>query len=1000
MILYIYDRAGIINLTSYDFGYDNAYVLDYNFDSYGGGVNSIVVDYIADGLRKQAGVIYEIQYSGTYQPLYYRELEYNFSTGRFEILYEITDLGVAGYSLESMVDDIIFAKANHWYLISGNDTIYGNSYGGFFDTGIGDDIVYGFGGSDHIWIGAGNDTAYGGTGNDYFYTTPASSNFGGINYVYGESGTDTLIISSSQIVARLVDVWGAVYPKGSDLILVVGNASSQLYATGIELIKYSNGNTSALDDWGFYLVDVSFRPGYELTDKNYTSNDTKYTIDLGEYIATTNYGETTKYEIKLSNSSYNDQFSLSGDILTINNGSGSTDIVDVTITASAVSSNGKVRTGQTPATKTFSVTFKDNNNSSSVSSETSENDSKTLTSENDSSQAGADINKIGGEESTDTSSGTRIDIDSASITATDDAETFVYDASWDGDEVVGSDGNVSISGFNLSSDKLVILTGDDIPSDYDRSQFENNSKGTQQIVVDAINNKTVIYFAPDSDGVSSTLTLEGVVDEKSLLNIVFGASIGDDVAAEAPASTDQSYKLSISKNEYGPTLNEYSSLFNNSGTLNLKSSDEIIVLTGQAGNIRGLGGSDTYIISDLITSNAKIKITDTDGQNIIQIPDNTKITKVLFVSNAARLWLSNDQEITINSADKHTYNVSGNSAGGDLGNSYTYEEFVNLFGVDIGSGEQTVNLYTKSDEKSSSNYKIIDLSATADKTVTATSDAEDFRYEVNSSGNSIEGPYTITINNFDKENDKLTLVNTDGSSSLTTQEFDELSGVDITSDELSGTQIFFAPDSSGQSGSLTISDLVETFSTAWEATTYTVEITPKANLASATSSGDLTYSFADNLDTNKVVLTAFNTSTDSGSANYTAMSEILVLTGQGASIRGLAGDDTYILSNLIPENSKISIVDTDGDNVIQIPDNTYIDATLFTKNASRVTLSDGREITINSADKFTYNIGANVTTGDSSENLTFTEFASAFGIDDVLNLSGSSTGTISDQYII
>ena len=174
----------------------------------------------------------------------------------------------------------------------------------------------------------------------------------------------------------------------------------------------------------------------------------------------------------------------------------------------------------------------------------------------------------------------------------------------------------------------------------------------------------------------------------------------------------------------------------------------------------------------------------------------------------------------------------------------------------------------------------------------------------------------------------------------------------------------------------------------------------KTNLASATSLDDLTYSFSDSLNTNKAVLTAFNTSTDSGTANYTTMSEILILTGQGTSIRGLAGDDTYILSNLIPENSKISIVDTDGDNVIQIPDNTYIDATLFTKNASRVTLSDGREITINSADKFTYNIGANVTTGDSSENLTFTEFASAFGIDDVLNLSGSSTGTISDQYII
>ena len=50
--------------------------------------------------------------------------------------------------------------------------------------------------------------------------------------------------------------------------------------------------------------------------------------------------------------------------------------------------------------------------------------------------------------------GTQVDIDSDSVAASADAETFVYDASWDGDEVVGSDGDVTISGFNLSSDKL------------------------------------------------------------------------------------------------------------------------------------------------------------------------------------------------------------------------------------------------------------------------------------------------------------------------------------------------------------------------------------------------------------------------------------------------------------------------------------------------------------------------------------------------------------------
>ena len=70
----------------------------------------------------------------------------------------------------------------------------------------------------------------------------------------------------------------------------------------------------------------------------------------------------------------------------------------------------------------------------------------------------------------------------------------------------------------MSSDKLVILTGG-ITSGYDRSQFENNTLGTQQIVVDAINNKTVIYFAPDADGSSSTLTLNGVADESNVLNL-------------------------------------------------------------------------------------------------------------------------------------------------------------------------------------------------------------------------------------------------------------------------------------------------------------------------------------------------------------------------------------------------------------------------------------------------------------------------------------------------
>ena len=289
-------------------------------------------------------------------------------------------------------------------------------------------------------------------------------------------------------------------------------------------------------------------------------------------------------------------------------------------------------------------------------------------------------------------SGTRVDIDSSSVTAANDNETFVYDASWDGDEVVGSDGNVTISGFSLASDKLIIL-GASIPSGYDRSQFETNSAGTQQIVVDAINNKTVIYFAPDSDGNSSTLTLDGVADESNNLNIVFGASIGDEAApAPAPAPAAE-------------------------------------------------------------TPAAETPAAETPAE---ETP-----------------------------AEETPAEVS---------------------------------------------YTVVNISATEDTTVAATSAAEDFRYEVTDAGVSSEGAYTVTIDGFDATNDKLTLVIVNGTSNLTTSEFDQLSNVEVTSDGISGTQILFAPDSNAQSGKLVLPSVEESFESDWTATTYTVEIIADSNL--------------------------------------------------------------------------------------------------------------------------------------------------------------------------
>jgi len=160
------------------------------------------------------------------------------------------------------------------------------------------------------------------------------------------------------------------------------------------------------------------------------------------------------------------------------------------------------------------------------------------------------------------------------------------------------------------------------------------------------------------------------------------------------------------------------------------------------------------------------------------------------------------------------------------------------------------------------------------------------------------------------------------------------------------------------------------------------------------------YQLSSTANTGKNTLEAHSDSVLSGTLNFNAGENIIILDGQAKNYRGLEGDDTYFVSQLLPKSGKVSITDTEGTNTIQIPYNTYVDKTLFTKNAARLTLEDGREITINSADKFSYNVGGNVTDGTTGVDLTYTEFATTFGVNDILNSSGAQTGNISDMYII
>ena len=280
-------------------------------------------------------------------------------------------------------------------------------------------------------------------------------------------------------------------------------------------------------------------------------------------------------------------------------------------------------------------------------------------------------------------------------------------------------------------------------------------------------------------------------------------------------------------------------------TLNFNSGKNFIIPTENDMTYRGLGGDDVYIISKAIDSNTKIQIIDTEGSNIIQLIDGLTIANSLFTKNATRLTLSNGSEITINGADKFTFETSGNSTTGDIGQKWTYSEFVRGMGVlegppTSGSKNGTNNLLinnnfevpeeTSNDDTSSNEYTIVNIDVSSNTTIAATSSSEDFRYEVGTDGVSKEGPYDVVIDGFDKANDKLTLVLVGGNSNLTTKEFDNIENVDVTSNGISGTQIYFAPDSSKDSGTLTLPNVEELITDGWTATTYTVEIIADINL--------------------------------------------------------------------------------------------------------------------------------------------------------------------------
>ena len=151
-------------------------------------------------------------------------------------------------------------------------------------------------------------------------------------------------------------------------------------------------------------------------------------------------------------------------------------------------------------------------------------------------------------------------------------------------------------------------------------------------------------------------------------------------------------------------------------TINHSSGADIIVPNNNGTTYRGLGGDDTYILSNSIAANAAITIVDTSGSNKIQLVDGLSISSSKFAADAVQLTLSNGAVVTINGASNFSYELGGNATSGVSGSTNTLSAFASTMGV--------ATLPSSGSTSGSSDVTISNngISSTASPTFTVTKD--------------------------------------------------------------------------------------------------------------------------------------------------------------------------------------------------------------------------------------------------------------------------------------
>ena len=430
----------------------------------------------------------------------------------------------------------------------------------------------------------------------------------------------------------------------------------------------------------------------------------------------------------------------------------------------------------------------------------------------------ADATVAGGDTSTDA-----VDLSSGTVDATSGNDVYEYTIKFVDGAPVAIDGNITINDFNTSYDKL-ILKAESVPSGYSKTSLL--STANVDVVSSSFDNSTTIFFAPDDNGSSSSITFNGINDE-DLSSIGIEIQSGSVTATTTidlstgtniELGTDDVTASSDAENFIFDATYADSTFVGNDGPLTItgfdQANDRIVILAADT----PVGYSEGQFIK--ATGIDVVQETFENSTTIYFAPDANGSSTSLTLAGITDGDLLQTVVVPISTLDAVVTSTTESSSSESSSSESSSSE--------SSSSESSSSESSSTDDSSTSSVNIIEIALDAAGEIAATDAADEFRYEFEVDGNSPlskEGNFDIKITGFDADNDKIVLVNV-GGSDLTLDEFKALDGEDISQASFDNTTtIFFAPNASGSSGSLTIDGFADA-----EFATITLQILADSSL--------------------------------------------------------------------------------------------------------------------------------------------------------------------------